>query len=132
MRTLVVDDDFVSRSQVKALLSTFGDCDGVPDGTVGLELFKAAHREQTPYDLVVLDVEMPGISGQEVLRAIRRWEVETDNYRQGREVKVLMLSALSDGRNVMESFQAGCEAYVVKPLTKEKLHQALAEVGFRG
>lgn len=129
MRILVVDDDFTCRAQTKALLSTLGDCDGAPDGTIGLELFKWAHREGHPYGLVVLDVDMPEMNGLDVLKALRQWEEQTDNFRLGRATSVIMLSALSDGRTVMTSFGAGCEVYLVKPLSPAKLNQALKEVG---
>jgi two-component system, chemotaxis family, chemotaxis protein CheY len=129
IRILTIDDDYTSRTQTKALLSTLGDCDSAPNGRVGLDLFQLAHAERHPYGLVVLDVDMPEMSGLEVLKALREWEVQTDNFRQGRATKVLMLSALSDGRTVMSSYTGGCEAYVVKPLSPAKLTKALSEVG---
>lgn len=131
MRILVIDDDYTSRVQTKALLEAIGDCDGAPNGRIGLELFKLAHEESQPYRLVVLDVDMPTMTGLEVLAELRRWEEQTDNHRLGRAASIIMLSALSDGRTVMKSFGAGCEAYVVKPLTQAKLADAMKEVGLR-
>ncbi len=128
MRVLVVDDDYVSRAQVKALLGTRADCDGAPSGELALALFVHAHQESAPYALVALDVDMPGLSGQEVVQRIRDWEVETGNNHRGREVKVLMISGMKDGKNIMASFRHGAEGYVIKPITPQKLKQALTEL----
>lgn len=131
MRILVIDDDLICRVQTKSLLSSFGDCDGAPNGRIGLELFKSAHAESHPYNLVALDVDMPEMSGLDVGKELPRWEERTDNCQNGRAVSILMLSALSDGRTAMRSFGAGCELYLVKPLSPAKLTQALEKFGIR-
>jgi len=128
MRILVIDDDYTSRAQSKALLSELGDVDGAPSGELGLQLFEAAHAEERPYGLILLDVDMPSLSGVAVAKKIRDWEEETGNHRCGRAAKIVMLSALSDGKSVVTSFRAGCESYVVKPLSPAKLREALKEI----
>jgi two-component system chemotaxis response regulator CheY len=125
MRILVVDDDYVSRVQTKALLSNYGDCDAAPDGALALDLIKSAHAENAPYELITLDVDMPTMRGQEVLRLIREFETSNGLAHRGTEAKVLMVSALDDGKSIMSSFRQGCEGYVVKPLTPSKLAEAL-------
>ena len=75
MRVLVVDDDYVSRTKLKALLTSLGgDCDALPDGEMVIKMFEKAHEESVPYDLITMDVEMPGMSGQEVVQKIRESE----------------------------------------------------------
>ncbi len=128
MRSLVIDDDYTSRVQSKSLLSEFGDVDGAPSGELGLQLFESAHAEGRPYELVLLDVDMPTLSGVAVAKKIREWEEGTGNHRCGRAAKIVMLSALSDGKSVVTSFRAGCESYVVKPLSPKKLREALNEI----
>jgi two-component system, chemotaxis family, chemotaxis protein CheY len=129
MRILVIDDDFTCRVQSKALMSEFGDCDGASNGRTGLDLFKLAHGESHAYDVIVLDVDMPDMSGLDVLKELREWEEQKGHVKEGTAVNVIMLSALSDGRTVMTSFGAGCEVYLVKPLSRAKIQQALDEVG---
>jgi two-component system chemotaxis response regulator CheY len=129
MRILVIDDDFTCRVQTKALMSEFGDCDGASNGRTGIDLFKLAHDESHRYDVVVLDVDMPDMTGLDVLKELRGWEDQKGHFKEGTAANVIMLSALSDGRTVMTSFGAGCEVYLVKPLSRSKLQQALKEVG---
>jgi len=45
-------------------------------------------------------------------------------------VKVIMTTALGDSKNVMESFREGCEAYIVKPVEKDKIFEEMANFGF--
>ncbi|MEI7892892.1 MAG: response regulator [Myxococcales bacterium] len=131
MRILIVDDDYVSRTQLKALLSSYGDCDAVPDGELALQMIRRAREESVPYELVTLDVEMPDMRGQEVLHRIRTWETE-NGIKPREEAKVLMVSALKDGKSIVTSFKEGCEAYLKKPVTAAKLREVLAEAGIRG
>jgi CheY-like chemotaxis protein len=131
MRILVIDDDYTCRVQTKALLGDLGDCDGASTGTIGLELFKLAHAESCPYQLVVLDIDMPGMDGLEVLSQLRQWEEQNDKFQEGRAAKVMMLSALDDGRTVFSSFSTGCEMYFVKPLSPAKLADALKNAGLQ-
>lgn len=129
MRILIVDDDYVSRTQIKALLSARGDCDAAPNGTVALEMFRASHAEGFPYDLVALDVNLPDLDGKAVLEALRRYEEDTKNNRRGKEARIIMISARDDASTIMKSFRAGCEGYLIKPVTPQKLTAALAEIG---
>ena len=74
MRILIVDDDFVSRTKLEALLSEYGDCDAAEDGHQSLDMFEQAHGQSANYDLITMDIDMPGMSGHEVLSKIREWE----------------------------------------------------------
>ncbi|MFH0881024.1 MAG: response regulator [Lentisphaerota bacterium] len=128
MRILIVDDDYVSRSKLKALLSKYGDCDVVPNGDLALEMFRCAHAEAIPYDLISMDVNMPGDKGQEVVRKIRNWEAEHRIPQTAIEVKILMVTVVNDPHDITLSFRQGCEGYLIKPITPEKLKEALAKI----
>jgi two-component system chemotaxis response regulator CheY len=71
---------------------------------------------------------MPEMDGQTVLREIRTIE-DGAGIRQGRGVKILMTTALKDGKNVMQAFRDLCDGYVVKPIEKAKLLKCLREFG---
>jgi len=129
MRVLVVDDDYVSRSKLKAVLSSFADCDAAPDGEIALKMFQKAHEESVPYDLITMDIDMPGMSGQDVIQQIRQWEHEHQVCQQGKEAKILMVTVKSDPRSIVTSFRDGCEWYLIKPVTKEKVLDAFERVG---
>jgi hypothetical protein len=59
LRTLIVDDEPISRKILKALLAPLGGCDIAGDGKEALEAFAEALRRQTPYHLVCLDIMRP-------------------------------------------------------------------------
>ncbi len=127
MRILVVDDDYVSRTKLKSLLSAYGDCDAVHNGEIALKMFEKAYKESAPYNLITMDIEMPDMSGQEVVHSIRQWELE-NKVKSSRQVKILMITIKNDVDDITSSFKEGCEWYLTKPVTPENLREALAKV----
>jgi len=132
MRILIVDDDFVSRTKLEALLSAYGDCDTAEDGHQALDMFEQAHDQSSHYDLITMDIDMPGISGHEVLSKIREWEDTHHVYKQGQSARILMSTSLQSRTDIMSSFREGCEGYLKKPVTPEKLAEALAAIDIHG
>jgi len=121
MRTLVVEDDFMSRKLMCAYLSQYGECDAAANGAEAIEAFNAMKKH---YDLITLDIMMPGISGQEVLERIRSIEEQTGFA----EVKIIMTTALGTAGNIMTAFKNQCDGYLVKPIASEKLLEMLREL----
>ena len=127
MRILVAEDDFVSRRILQVILSPYGICDIAADGEEAIQAFKVAFEEGELYDLVCLDIMMPGADGQEVLKIIRR--IEKENCIGGLDgAKVLMVTALNDGDNIMKAFREQCEGYITKPVDKQRLLGQLREL----
>lgn len=130
MRVLIVDDDYVSRLKLKTLLAVYGDCDAVPNGKIALEMFQCAHEEMCPYELVTMDIDMPGQGGHDVVQALRQWEFEHKVFKDKKEAKILMISYLKDGKNIISSFKDGAEWYLNKPVSPQNVREALAKMGF--
>ena len=128
MTTLVVEDDFTSRSLLQRLMSAHGPCDIAVDGKEAVEAFRGAWEEKEPYDLICLDVMMPEMDGHEALKEIRRLEAEKGIHGLG-GVKIVMTTALDDHQNIMEAFSEQCDAYVTKPIRKEKLWNQIKSLG---
>jgi two-component system chemotaxis response regulator CheY len=128
MRTLIAEDDFTSRLLMQKLLAPYGESHVAINGREALEAFKAARNKRRPYDLICLDIMMPEMDGQTVLREIRAIE-EGAGARPGRGVKILMTTALKDAKNVMAAFRELCDGYLVKPMDKAKLLKYLREFG---
>jgi two-component system chemotaxis response regulator CheY len=131
MRILIVDDEYVSRTKMKVLLSDHGDCDAAPNGELALDLVEDALRESCPYDLITMDVDMPGMTGEKVVRAIRdrEWNWAKETGKPVHEAQILMATVRKDTQTVIDSFRGGCEGYLVKPVTPESLNQALVGAG---
>jgi two-component system chemotaxis response regulator CheY len=129
MKILAVDDEFVSRSRICRLLEAYGDCASACSGEEALELFLQAHSEQQPYELITMDIDMPGLSGPEVVKQIRSYEQELGITSLESAVKILMVTAMNDGKTIMASFKEGCEGYVTKPFNKEAIRKSLSTIG---
>ena len=120
MRALVIEDDFTSRRYLQRLLLKWGECDAAANGSEGVQAFWAALEEGRPYDLLCLDIMMPEMDGHEVLRIIRRMEKFSGKAGEQRS-RVIITSALADGKNVAKAALEQCDAYLVKPIDGNKL-----------
>lgn len=127
MNVLIVEDEFIGRILLKELLQSYGSCTLATSGREALDALRRAYRENDPFDLVCLDIMMPGMDGQRVLLELRQLEKE-----QCQEAicstKVFMVTTLDDSRNIIKAFTEGrCQAYLVKPVSREKLTYHLRE-----
>ncbi|MEU5540710.1 response regulator, partial [Streptomyces sp. NPDC020362] len=105
---LVVDDDSAIRRSLERGLRLNGFAVGTAaDGPQAL-----ATIDRTPPDVLVLDVSMPGMSGIEVCTRLRD---------AGRDLPVLMLSALDETADRIAGLQAGGDDYLVKPFALQEL-----------
>lgn len=129
MRILIVEDDFVARRMMKEFLAPYGDCDIVVDGEEAVQAFRLAWEEERPYNLILMDIMMPNLDGQEALKQIRELE-KTAGIRGSAEVKVIMTTALGDPKTVIDAFyQGGATSYIVKPVQAEKLRAEIESLG---
>jgi len=131
MNILIVEDDSVSSLLLKTVLSHYGTCRVAEDGKLALQFFREAIAEKKPYDLVCLDIMLPGLDGRDVLKQIRAIE-DTYGIAGLDGVKIIMITALSDNRTIMEAFRSQCEAYILKPIRKEKVIDQLVSLGLIG
>ncbi len=121
MKILIVDDDQVNRSFLCKSLSAYGQCINEDDGKKAIGSFVKALYDQEPFDLVLLDIMMPNIDGQEALRILRKIE-EQWKVKPGKEAKVIMVTALHSPMEVTRAFfQGEATDYVVKPVIIEEL-----------
>ena len=108
MRILLVEDEEkVSRFIVRGLVAERFAVDAVHDGTSGLE-----YATTYSYDLVILDLMLPGLSGTEVLRQLRR---------KDQTVPVLVLTARDAVADKVENFEIGADDYLTKPFAFAEL-----------
>ncbi|MBS3821410.1 MAG: response regulator [Planctomycetes bacterium] len=128
MKILVVDDEFVSREKLSAILRHYGPCDAAPDGQTALTMIQDAYRSRAPYELVTMDLNMPDMSGHVVVQEMRHWAKENPQIANGFFATVLIITASKEIREVMESFEEGAEAYIVKPVTPENVAEAVAKI----
>lgn len=128
MKFLIVDDDFTSRKILQLTLNQLGTCDMACNGDEACAAFQAAQREGFRYDLILLDIMMPGMDGTEVLRKIRAEEDASRIYGNDR-VKIAMSTCLNDKDHVIGSFHDGCDGYILKPFTPSSVVHDLKRHG---
>ena len=126
MKILIVDDDCVIQTKLQILLSEYGDCDTAENGDQALKMFREAYASDLPYDLISMDINMPGMNGHEVVVKIR--EYEDTNKDNSHRTKILMSTAMQSCTDIMSSFREGCEAYILKPVTPENLAEPLGKM----
>ncbi len=122
-RILVVDDVKDNRSVVEAFLqSTNHRLDFADSGERALEKFRPG-----AYDIVLLDMRMPGISGLETARRMRLSERDSDHS----PARIIALTADAFEENHRESAAAGCDLHLSKPIQRRTLLRALEDASPR-
>lgn len=114
IRVLVVDDDFMVAQIHARQVERVEGFQVVGTAHSGREALDRA--EALRPDLVILDLYLPDISGQEVLRRIRALGLGTD---------VIVISAAREAAEVQQAVRAGVVDYLLKPFRMERLHEAL-------
>jgi DNA-binding response OmpR family regulator len=115
-RVLVADDDASLRELIVRQLEPL-DCD-VLEARDGEEAVRLALTHEP--DLVILDIEMPGLSGFDVTREVRS--------RLPRHVRVLLISGGGASDEVSEALEAGADGYLRKPFGGAELREAAREL----
>lgn len=130
MRILIVDDEMVSRTKLELIMENFGDCQTVDHGDDALAAFLKAHRNADPFNLIMLDINLPGMDGIQLLSAIRNAELELD-IDQSRKAKILMTTSYRDKDRIVASVQSGCDDYIGKPFDLDLIRAKLGKLGIR-
>ncbi|MEW6444914.1 MAG: chemotaxis response regulator CheY [Pseudomonadota bacterium] len=123
MKILVVDDFSTMRRIIKNLLRELGftNIDEADDGSTALPMLKTGQ-----YDFLVTDWNMPGMTGIDLLKAVRS---DPDLVK----LPVLMVTAEAKREQIIMAAQAGVNGYVVKPFTsgtlKEKIEKIFERLG---
>jgi len=127
LKILITEDDFASRKAIQMYLSPHGVCDVAVNGFETVEAYKGALLAGEPYDLICLDILMPEMNGHEALKAIRQMEREQE-VDPSNLVKVIMTTSKDSATDIAEAFGTGCDAYVIKPVNKEKLYEEMRKM----
>jgi two-component system chemotaxis response regulator CheY len=122
MKMLVIDD---SRT-MRMLLTSLGhemsfDTTEADDGLAGLKAL--IHNDpREPFDIILVDWEMPRMNGLEFIQAVRQ-------NRDFADLKLLMITTLNSMEQVATALMAGANEYLMKPVTRESLEEKLQIIG---
>jgi PAS domain S-box-containing protein len=124
LAVLVAEDNEINALLMRSLLSRLGHRPVIAtNGTAAVESWLAAKAGGSPYDLVLMDLQMPELDGIEATKCIRDHEAG----RPGLRTPILALTANALVEDRYACFEAGMDGFLIKPLDREKLAQALAE-----
>ena len=118
MKILIVDDFSTMRRIIKNLLRDLGfnNTAEADDGNTALPMLQQSH-----YDLLITDWNMPGMQGIDLLKAVR-----ADANLQ--HIPVLMVTAEQKKEQIVEAAQAGVNGYIVKPFTAATLKEKMDKI----
>jgi two-component system chemotaxis response regulator CheY len=129
VKVLIVDDSISVQEMMQEMLKRSGlhDLTVAGNGQQALSLFREALLEGKPYGLVLLDIVMPKMDGQQALKRMRAMEKEAGT---GTKALIIMVTSLSSTYDMMEAIVEGdCTDYLVKPFEPEHLQYMLAKYG---
>lgn len=115
MKILLLEDDFTLSKEISTFFSTKSlECVPFYDGSLLIQKYKPQQ-----YDLIILDINVPGINGFEVCKTIRRLDKKTP---------IIMLTAFSEIEDKLISFENGADDYLVKPFHFEELYARISSL----
>ncbi len=119
---LVSEDNEINALLMRSLLTRLGHRPVISvNGREAFESWLAAETAGTPYDVVLMDVQMPELDGVEATKLIRARETE----RGMAHTKILALTANTLVEDRYACFEAGMDGFLIKPLDRDKLIEAL-------
>ena len=121
MHILVVDDIEVNRIILVKILTTLGaECDTASNGQEAVEKFMDA---PSGYDLILMDVQMPGMNGYEATRAIR-----ASDHPSAKAIPIIAMTANAFVDDVRDAIDSGMDAHIAKPVQVDKLKATVQQV----
>lgn len=115
IRILVVDDEPVNRRVLQNQISLAGyEVETAAGGREALDLLRISDTQETGFDLVILDIMMPKMSGYEVCHRLRQHYLPS-------ELPVILLTAKNHVTDLVQGFEAGANDYLTKPFLRDEL-----------
>ena len=113
-KILVIDDDPMIRTLVKEMLSAEGhEITLAEDGEQGVQILDSEPRP-LKFNLIILDVVMPGMNGLDVLTRIKL-------HPHTQKIPVVMLTGEDKAEDIMAGYSVGADYYITKPFTRQQL-----------
>jgi DNA-binding response OmpR family regulator len=115
MKILLLEDDFAYRETMRDYLVSLGY--SVDDFENGQEALDAVFEQR--YDLLLLDIRVPGMDGYEIIKTIREYQMETP---------AIFVTSLTDIQNLSLGYELGCNDYIRKPFAMKELKYRVGQV----
>lgn len=134
MKTLIVDDEFVSRIFLQGILEPYGTVHVATNGAEAIDAVCIALDASEPYDLICMDLLMPILGGEHALTGIRKCE-QKKNIPPASGAKVILTTGLQPDNsfsstrcNVLQQMKKRCDGHIVKPIKKKAFLSMLKDL----
>jgi len=122
LHILGVDDNATNRMVLTKMVEGFGcSIETAESGPQALEMIRAASHDEKPYKVVLLDMQMPGMDGEQTARAILSDPV-------GKQTDIIILTSMGHRGDAARLKALGCRGYLLKPIKQKMLFNALVGV----
>jgi len=129
LKILIIEDTPVNREFLILALKPYASCKAVSTGEAGLAEHKRALDQGLPFDVVFLDIQLPGIDGLKTLELMRAAE---DQYEvpESRRSRVIVTTVLDDDRAASRAFISGqAVSFMTKPFRARQIADELRKLG---
>ncbi len=122
LRILCIDDNATNRMILTKMVEGFGcRIETAPSGAQGLEMLHTAHKISDPFRIILLDMQMPGMDGEQTAREIR-------SDPAGEVADIIILTSMGQRGDVARIEALGCAGYLHKPVKQRLLYDALVAI----
>lgn len=121
-KLLLCDDQKMLRKVLRDSILEMREDVEVHEATDGLDALEKI--DQHDYDLVLLDVEMPNLSGFQALARIREWEKEN---KVSSKLKIVMITAMNSDQDIVKGWDLEADGYISKPYDIDEIGEALSQ-----
>jgi CheY-like chemotaxis protein len=129
LRILIVEDEPVNQEYLLLALRGLGECRVASSGEEAVRLHGVALDEAQPFDVVFLDIQLPGIGGLQTMEKLRALE-EAFELPEERRACFIVTTALDDDRTASRAFMQGhAVAYLTKPFRARQISEELRKLG---
>lgn len=110
IKILVAEDSPQMKTALLSILEGLGfyDITVGEDGSQALQHFLAAQNSGKPFDIILTDINMPNMTGVELLKTVR-------NFEFGKEIPIVMITTESEKDIVLDCIMSGASDYIIKP-----------------
>jgi DNA-binding NarL/FixJ family response regulator len=123
IRIFIADDHAIIRKGLKQILSETSDMIAAEEAGDGAEALRKIYTNNYDYDVILLDISMPGLDGLEILRQVKRKKPH---------LPVLMLSVYPEEQYAIRSLRAGASGYLTKESAPHELIEAIRKISKGG
>ena len=122
LHVLGVDDNATNRMIITKMVKSFGcRIETAASGTKALEMLHVGYNNEDPYQVILLDLQMPEMDGEQTAR-----EIKADPA--GKDVKIITLTSMGQRGDAARLEALGCSGYLLKPVKQSLLREALVTV----